>query len=163
MLLHISVSLFNGISTLIDYLKPKQFLLKNNKILANQTNFSSLEQRSVKFFPPKKCKFTEECTTYMEKHILEKKTFKNELNMALPQARVKKTRHTMETHRLSIKEYVLGTAVRIYHAKSLKTSSCHTANTDLPDPFLPSVYHPSLPVGLQGYIPYQHRAVVYRF
>ena len=43
------------------------------------------------------------------------------------------------------------------------SSSCHTASMDLPDPLPPPVYRPSLPESLQGYILYQHRAVVYRF
>ena len=39
----------------------------------------------------------------------------------------------------------------------ISSSSCHAISTDLPDPLTPS-----FPVGLQGYILYQHRAVVCR-
>ena len=38
-----------------------------------------------------------------------------------------------------------------------RSSSCHAASTDIPDPLLP------LLAGPQGYIPYPHRAAVCRF
>ena len=40
------------------------------------------------------------------------------------------------------------------------SSSCHAASMDLPDFLSP---HPFFPEGLQGYILYQHRTVLYRF
>ena len=50
-------------------------------------------------------KFTEEWVMYMEKHVLVKKMFTNELNMGLPLwTWVKKTVHAVETHCLSGKE-----------------------------------------------------------
>ena len=45
----------------------------------------------------------------------------------------------------------------------LSSSSCHAASTDLPGPLAIRPYRPSLLGGLQGYILYRHKAVVYRF
>ena len=46
---------------------------------------------------------------------------------------------------------------------STSSSSCRAASTDLPYLLSPPVYCPLLPGGLQGYVLYQHRAVVYGF
>ena len=44
-----------------------------------------------------------------------------------------------------------------------QSSSCRTTSMDIRSSLATPPYHPLLPVGLQGYIPYWHRAAVCRF
>ena len=85
-------------------------------MVANQTMYSRLEQRSViKILEAGKCK---PCETYRrmgnvyDEASLVKKMFTNWLNIGLPQwVWDKKTVHEEETHWLSSKEEVWGTVV----------------------------------------------------
>ena len=91
----------------------KIFVLRLFKITVNQTDCYRLEGWSSKFWWLKSgniVKFTEECVV-LEEHVSVKKMFMNGLNMGLQlSAYVKKTVYGVETHRLSSKEKVLGTA-----------------------------------------------------
>ena len=86
------------------------------KMVANQTEASRLEQRTViKFLMAQKCK---PCEIYRRMHgvyweaYFSQRIFSNGLNMGLPiQAWVDKSVHRVETYWLSGKEKVPGTAI----------------------------------------------------
>ena len=95
----------------------KIFVLKLFEMVANETDCSSLEQKSViKFLVIGKCKpweiYRRMCDVYGEDCFSKKKFFTNGLNIVLPLgAWVEKTVHGVKTPRISDKEKVPGVAI----------------------------------------------------